>query len=71
MLWRVAAVLLGGGFVLYRIALALEIRNARRAGDTEREQSLRSHGFGLYRWVLLCLLVLIALLTVLFWLNGR
>jgi hypothetical protein len=71
MLWRVAVVLVGGGFVLYRISLALEIRRARKAGDTEREQRLRSHGFGLYRWVVLSLLVFIALTTLLFWLNSR
>jgi hypothetical protein len=71
MLWRVAVLLVGGGFVLYRVSLALEIRKARKAGDTEREQSLRSHGFGLYRWVVLCLLIFIALLMMLFWLNSR
>jgi hypothetical protein len=71
MLWRVAVVLVAGGFVLYRVSLALEIRKARKAGDSEREQRLRSHGFGLYRWAVLCLLVFIALLTLLFWLNSR
>jgi hypothetical protein len=71
MLWRVGVVLVGGGFVLYRVWLALEIRKARRAGDTEREESLRLHGFGLYRWVVLCLLVFIALLTMLVWFNSR
>jgi hypothetical protein len=71
MLWRVAVVLLGAGFVLYRLSLALEIRKARKAGDKEREERLRTHGFGLYRWVVLCLLVCIVLLTGLFWLNSR
>jgi hypothetical protein len=71
MLWRVAVILGGGGFVVYRVALWLEIRKARRAGDTAREDRLRHHGFGLYRWVVLCLLIFIALITALFWANSR
>ena len=71
MLWRVAVILVGGGFVVYRLTLWLEIRKARRAGDTAREARLRRHGFGLYRWVVLCLLIFIALLTALFWANSR
>ena len=71
MLWRVAIILAGVGFVAYRVALALEIRRARRAGDVARERRLRTHGFGLYRWVLLAVLVLIALLSVLVWLSSR
>ena len=57
MLWRVAVLLVGGGFVAYRVTLWLEIRKAHRSGDIEREQQLRRHGFGIYRWVVLCLLV--------------
>ena len=71
MLWRVAVLLVGGGFVAYRVTLWLEIRKAHRSGDVEREQQLRRHGFGLYRWVVLSLLVFIVLLTALFWLNSR
>jgi hypothetical protein len=71
MFWRVAVVLVGAGFVLYRVSLALEIRKARKAGDSEREQRLRAHGFGLHRWAVLCLLIVFVLLTALFWLNSR
>jgi hypothetical protein len=71
MLWRVAVLLVGGGFVAYRVTLWLEIRKAHRSRDVEREQQLRRHGFGLYRWVVLSLLVFIVLLTALFWLNSR
>jgi hypothetical protein len=71
MLWRVVVIVVGVGFVAYRVALWLEIRKARRAGDTSREQHLRQHGFGLYRWVALCLLVFIVLLTALVWSNSR
>ena len=71
MLWRIAIILAAAGFVLYRVALALEIRKARKAGDTERERRLRTRGFGLYRWVVLCLLVFIVLLTALLWVNSR
>ena len=71
MLWRIAVVLAAGGFVAYRTALWLQLRKARREGDSEREQHLLRHGFGLYRWVVLCLLVFIALLTALVWNNSR
>ena len=71
MLWRVAVVLVAGGFVAYRLALWLEIRKARRAGDVKRVEQLRRHGFGLYRWAVVFLLVFIALLTALFWANSR
>jgi len=71
MLWRIAVILVAGGFIAYRTALWLQIRKARRAGDTEREQYLRRHGFGLYRWIVLCLLVFIAVLTAVVWLSSR
>ncbi|MBO0847562.1 MAG: hypothetical protein J2P22_19350 [Nocardioides sp.] len=71
MLWRVAVLVVGGGFVAYRVALALEVRKARRAGDTARVEHLRRHGFGLYRWIVLCLLVFIVALTLLVWSNSR
>lgn len=71
MLWRAAVILVGGGFVAHRVTLWLAIRKARRAGDTERERRLRDHGFGLYRWAVLCLVVLIIALALLFWSNSR
>jgi hypothetical protein len=71
MLYRVAIILTGVGFVAYRVALSLEIRRARRAGDVARERRLRRRGFGLYRWVLAGVLVVIALLTLLVWSNSR
>jgi hypothetical protein len=71
MLWRIAVILVAGGFIAYRTALWLQIRKARKAGDIEREQHLLRHGFGLYRWVVLCLLVFIALLSMVVWLSSR
>jgi hypothetical protein len=71
MLWRIVVIVGGLGFVAYRAALWLEIRKARRAGDIAREQQLRRHGFGLYRWAALCLLVFMVLLTALVWSNSR
>jgi hypothetical protein len=71
MLWRVVIILVGGGYVAYRFTLAAQILRAKRVGDVEREQQLRTRGFGVYRWVVLCLLVFIVLLTALFWLNSR
>jgi hypothetical protein len=70
-LWRVVVVVGGAGFVAYRLALWLEIRKARRAGDTAREQHLRRHGFGLYRWAALAVVVFIVLLAALVWANSR
>lgn len=67
MLLRIAIVLAGIGLVGYRVALAWEIRKARRAGDRRREQRLRSRGFGLYRWVAAALLVFLALLSLVVW----
>ena len=69
--YRIAVILLGVAFVAYRIALWREIRRARRAGDAAREQHLRRHGFGFYRWALLGVLVFIGLLTALVWSNSR
>jgi hypothetical protein len=71
MLWRVAVILVGGSFVAYRAALWLEIRKARKAGDAAREERLRSRGFGLYRWILLCLVLFVVALTLLVWSNSR
>jgi hypothetical protein len=70
-LWRIVVVAGGLGFVAYRTALWLEIRRARRAGDTAREQHLRRHGFGLYRWAVLFLVVFMVLVTALVWANSR
>ena len=71
MLWRVVVVLVAGGFVVYRVTLALEIRKARRAGDRRREESLRRHGFGLYRWAVAAVVVVAAVLTFVVWANSR
>lgn len=71
MLWRVAIILVGGGYVAYRIWLLVQILKAKRAGDVERERRLRTLGFGAFRWVVVCLLVLIVLLTTVFWLDSR
>jgi hypothetical protein len=71
MLWRVAVVLVGAGFVAYRVALWLAIRKATRSGDLARLERLRSRGFGLYRWLVVCLLVFIVLLSLVVWHNSR
>jgi hypothetical protein len=70
-LLRIVVIVGGLGFIAYRVALWLEIRKARRAGDVKRVEHLRRHGFGLYRWAVVFLLVFIALLTALFWANSR
>ena len=71
MLWRLVVIAIGVGFVAYRGALWLEIRKARRARDTAREEHLRRHGFGLDRWAALVLLIFTLLLTALVWSNSR
>jgi|tagenome__1003787_1003787.scaffolds.fasta_scaffold18275150_2 hypothetical protein len=71
MLWRIVIVLVGVGFVAYRVALALEIRKARRSGDRRREEQLRSRGFGLYRWAAVGLLIFTLVLSLLVWSSSR
>jgi hypothetical protein len=71
MLWRVAIIVVGGGYVAYRLWLAVQIARAKRAGDFAREQRLRTRGFGLLRWAVACLLVFIVALTLLVWSNSR
>jgi hypothetical protein len=70
-IWRVAVILVGVGFVAHRLALWLEIRKARRAGDSRRVDHLRQHGFGLYRWAVLCLVAFMVVLVFLVWANSR
>jgi hypothetical protein len=71
MAYRIAIVLLGGGYVVYRFALAFEILKAKRGGDVRREQHLRRHGFGFYRWALAAVAVLFVVLVVIVWANSR
>jgi hypothetical protein len=71
MLWRVVVIAIGVGFVAYRVTLWLEIRKARKSGDRAREEHLRRHGFGLYRWAALGVLIFTVLLTALVWANSR
>jgi hypothetical protein len=71
MLWRAAVVLIGGGYVVYRVTLAVQIVRARRAGDLERERRLRSRAFGILHWTVGVLLIFTLLLTLVVWLNSR
>jgi hypothetical protein len=70
MLWRAAVILVGGGFVLYRVTWWLEIRKAQRAGDTEREKWLRGRGLRLVRGIAVVVVVVALLLTALIWRNS-
>jgi hypothetical protein len=71
MLWRVVVVLVCGGYVAHRLALALKIAQAKRSGDTERERRLRRRGFGLHRWAAGALVIFVLALTLLVWSNSR
>jgi hypothetical protein len=71
MLYRIAIILVGGGYVAYRFALAMQILKAKRAGDVVREQHLRRHGFGLYRWAAAAFVILFVVLVLLVWSNSR
>lgn len=71
MLWRAVVLLGGAAFVAYRVALAMQILKAKRAGDVAREQRLRTHGFGVYRYAVAALLVFVVLLLLLVWSSSR
>ncbi|HEX4472127.1 MAG TPA: hypothetical protein VH085_09170 [Nocardioides sp.] len=71
MLYRVGVILLGGGYIAYRVSLALQILKAKRSGDLERERRLRTHGFGLYRWAAGAAVVVFLVLVVIVWSNSR
>jgi hypothetical protein len=71
MLYRVVVILLGGGYIAYRVSLALQILKAKRSGDLERERRLRTHGFGLYRWAAGAAVVVFLVLVVIVWSNSR
>ena len=71
MLYRVAIILLGGGYIAYRVSLAVQILKAKRAGDVARERRLRTHGFGLYRWAAGAAVVVFLVLVVIVWSNSR
>jgi len=71
MLWRVAIYLVLGGYVAYRVTLAVQIAKARRAGDVEREQQLRRRAFGLLHWLVMAVLIFTVLLALLVWSNSR
>jgi hypothetical protein len=71
MLLRIAIIVLGGGYVAYRVAIAMEIIKARRTGDVVREQHLRRHGFGLHRWILGACAVVFLVLMVVLWADSR
>jgi len=58
---KVIVPLLALAYVGYRVALAVQIARARRAGDEARVERLSSRGFGLYRWA-----VGLAILAILF-----
>ena len=68
---KVVVPLLAVANVAYRGALALEIWRAKRSGDSARVEHLRTHGFGLYRWLLGITLVVMALLALLLVLETR
>jgi hypothetical protein len=68
---RGAVVLLALGYVAYRVALAVHIARARRAGDEARVVDLRTNGFRLYRWGLAAVALFVALLTLLVLVNNR
>jgi hypothetical protein len=70
-LFRFAIILLGGGYVAYRVSLAMQILKAKRAGDRERERHLRRHGFGLHRWAAGAVVVVFLVLVVIVWANAR
>jgi len=57
MLLRIAFLTFVVAYVVYRISLALRIRQARRRGDAARELSLRRQSFWALQGVILLLLL--------------
>jgi hypothetical protein len=71
MLWRYFFLLAVGSFVVYRLTLAVQIGQAKRAGDTARVQRLRRLAFGLMHWVIGGMAIVAVLFTVLVMVNDR
>jgi hypothetical protein len=71
MLYRIAILAAGGGYIAYRVLLAVEILKAKRSGDVAREQRLRSRGFGLQRWAVAAALVIVVVLVAFVWSGSR
>jgi hypothetical protein len=71
MLFRIAVIVVGVGYVVYRGALAMQILKAKRSGDVELERRLRTHGFGLYRWAAAAAVVVFVVLVLIVWSNSR
>ena len=68
---RIAIVLLGGGYVVYRLATAWQVHRARRSGDVERARALQAREPGFYRWVVGFVVVVALLFALLVVLNSR
>jgi hypothetical protein len=68
---KIVVPLVAVAYVAYRAAVALEIVRAKRRGDAARVDHLRTHGFGLYRWLLGGALLLMFLLTLFVILETR
>jgi membrane protein required for beta-lactamase induction len=71
MLLRIGVLVVGATYVAYRLRLALQLSQARRAGDVERERALRARLPTILRWVAGTIVVLVVLVTVLVTLSAR
>jgi hypothetical protein len=71
MLLRIGVLVVGAAYVAYRLRLALQLAQARRAGDIERERALRARLPTILRWVAGTIVVLVVLVTVLVTLSTR
>jgi hypothetical protein len=68
---KVAVPLLAASYLGYRAAVLVAIARAGRRGDGARVEHLRSHGFGLHRWLLGTAVLVICLLVVFLVLESR
>jgi hypothetical protein len=62
---KVLVPLAAAAYAGYRLTLAVQIARARRAGDHARVERLTTRGFGLYRWAVALLILVILFLALL------
>jgi hypothetical protein len=71
MLLRILVLAIAASYVGYRGFLGVQLVQARRAGDTDREQMLRARAFWAFRWAVGIWLLAGLFLLLLVVLNSR
>ena len=71
MLLRILVLAIAASYVGYRGYLTVQLVRAQRAGDTDREQTLRARAFWAFRWAVGIWLLAGLFLLLLVVLNAR